>query len=297
MSLYLGVDMGGSSVKTALLDGSDVVATHRTLLDGADALQQLSVIVEETVAREQPAAVGIGLAGLVRWPDGEFVWGPHLSVAATAVRSRLTRVAGVPVVVDNDANTAAYGELVGGKASGVRHGLVLTIGTGIGGGLIAEGEVYRGSSFAGEVGHVAVEPDGLPCPCGRRGCWETRISGRVLDEAARRLTRDPAASAADLMQAASNGDHAAAEAVWEAGTWLGAGIANLVAVLDPERVVVAGAVSAAGEVLLRPARSAIASRLSGASERRRVELVASERGGYAGAIGAAYLARDEAASG
>lgn len=306
MSLYLGIDVGGSALKTAAVAaGPDTPRTARRSLDGRDPVEAVVEVVAEMDPDARPVGVGLGLAGLVRWPEGTFVWGPHLAESARSIRTRLADVLGVPVVVDNDANAAAHGELVSGAAQGARNAVVVVLGTGIGGGIVVDGAVHRGRFFAGEIGHMAIDPAGPACACGQRGCWETLVSGQVLDDAAGRLGADPQSrveisgerpSAADLVVAAEAGDDPARKVLAEAGHWLGVGIVNLIAALDPDRVVVAGTVSAAGEWLLSPARAAIASRLPGGARRPPTEVVASRWEGFAGAVGAALLARDEMAS-
>ena len=196
-----------------------------------------------------------------------FSCGARMSEARIwRIRDRLEELLGLPVVVDNDANCAALAELTTGAAMGTRNAVVMTLGTGIGAGIIADGAVYRGGSFAGEAGHMTMIPDGDPCECGRRGCWETLVSGRRFGAGARRIMKaDPSGILATIVGdaepsgsylgiAAAAGDVAARDAVVEAGRWLGRGVANLVAILDPEVVVVGGAAVAVGDVLLAAAR-------------------------------------------
>jgi glucokinase len=236
-------------------------------------------------------AVGVGVAGLVRWPVGELTWAPHLTGTEVPVRALLEEAIGLPVLVDNDANCAALAEARIGAAIGARDAIVLTFGTGIGAGLIVEGQIYRGASFAGEAGHMTMVPDGDPCACGRRGCWETLVSGSRLDQEAVRLALNPGVSGggAGLVAAAEAGESRAQAALGEAGVWLGRGIANLVALLDPELVVVGGAAAGAGEWLLAPARQELAATLEGSPHRRPPRVVTAAAGPLAGAIGAALL--------
>ena len=218
------------------------------------------------------------------------------------IRDRLEQDLCLRVVVDNDANCEALAEQTTGAALGTRNAVVMTLGTGIGAGIIADGAVYRGESFAGEAGHMTMVPDGDPCECGRRGCWETLVSGRRFGAEARRIVKaepegilagivkDGEPNGTHLGAAAAAGDDASHEAVIEAGRWLGRGVANLVAILDPEVIVVGGAAVAVGEVLLSAAREEAVRFVEGAAHRRPVRIEVAQCGHMAGAIGAALLA-------
>lgn len=200
------------------------------------------------------------------------------------LRDRLTHRLGRPVLVDNDANAAAWAEHRFGAGAGESHLVLITLGTGIGGAVITNGVLQRGRhGLAGEFGHVQVVPDGRGCPCGNRGCWEQYASGGVLGRAGQVLVRqgggyaaslaaacggDPAAlTGADVTRLAAGGDPAALELVGEVGRWLGIGLAGVVAATDPGTVVVGGGASEAGELLLAPAREALAERLVGRRHR------------------------------
>lgn len=306
----VGIDVGGTDLKAVAVAGGRVLAERRSAVDpGPPVLEQVAALGASLAAEVGAEAVGVGVAGLVRWPRGEFVWGPHVAGVGIPYRAELERRLRLPVAVDNDANAAAHAELAAGAAQGFRHAVVLTLGTGIGAGLVVDGRVYRGRSFAGEVGHVTLQPDGLACACGRRGCWETLVSGGRLDrEAARQAaesTHGEVARAAGggpvtarhLVEAAGRGDPAASAVLAEAGRWLGLGIASLVAVLDPEVVVIGGGAAAAGDLLFSPARAAIASHVEGGAVRDQLDIVPARFGALAGAVGAALLARDRASGG
>ena len=244
------------------------------------------------------------MAGLVRWPDGVFVWGPHVRGENLAMRQRLVELLGLPVVVDNDANCAALAELRLGAAMGCQNAVVMTLGTGIGAGIIASGAVYRGGSFAGEAGHMTMVPDGDLCECGRRGCWETLVSGRRFGEEARRIVKaDPDGilalivdaaepSGAHLGRAVAAGDRTSLDSVIESGHWLGRGAANLVAILDPELIVVGGAAVAVGDALLDAARKEAMRFVEGSAHRQPIRIELARCGPRAGAIGAGLLAAE-----
>lgn len=300
----LGLDVGGTFLKAVVHDGAEVVLEHTERLPHHDDLDHVATTADRIAGAEGVHAVGVGLAGLVRWPAGTFEWGPHMIESSRPVRTEFESRLGLPVFVDNDANLAAYAEAIGGAAVGFRSVLMLMFGTGIGSGLVLDGSIYRGRSYAGEVGHMTIQPDGDRCACGRRGCWETLVSGEVLDRRARelvthapdglvaRMALDSPADAALLTHAASQGDDAAQAVLEEAGGWLGRGVANLILVLDPDVVVVGGAVAQAGRWLLDPARLAIASSMSGSAHRPPTPVVEARYGRFAGAVGAALLARD-----
>lgn len=299
----LGLDVGGTFLKKVLYDDGNVSEHSTDRLPPGGVLAHVAQTAERLIATAPITSVGVGLAGLVRWPQGEFAWGPHMPDGPVAFRTELERRLGLPVVVDNDANLAAYCEARLGAARHEHSVLMLMFGTGIGAGIVVAGEIYRGRSFAGEVGHMTLQPDGDMCACGRRGCWETLVSGEVLDRRASELVAhapdgmlarladaSDAVDASLLTRAAESGDAAARSVLADAGAWMGRGVANLILVLDPSVVVIGGAVARAGRWLLDPARTAIASNMSGSTHRPPTPLVEAHHGAYAGAVGAALLA-------
>lgn len=250
------------------------------------------------------AAIGLGAAGLVAWPDGKLVWGPNVVGRDVPFKNLLEARFGLPTVVDNDANLAALAEARIGAARGQDHVLLVTLGTGIGGGNVIDGKIYRGRSFAGEVGHMVVDVGGPRCTCGQRGCWETFASGRRLDQIARDIAAsDPGgltatlagpdlAAGTHLTEAAIQGDGQAVQAIGEMGTWLGIGLASLVALLDPEVIVVGGGAARAGDILLQPARDSMVAGLEGSAFREPTPVVAAGLGEDAGIVGAGLLAAE-----
>jgi glucokinase len=286
----VGVDVGGTRIKAVRLVEDQVVDRSEVETPGTpDGI--VAAVAALSAALGEGLPLGVGLAGLVDVREGKLVWGPHLPGEDVAVADPLRRSLGVAVTVDNDANLAALAESRMGVAAGLDPMIMLTLGTGIGMGIIISDRIYRGRGFAGEVGHVTVEPDGQPCACGRRGCWETRVSGRLLDAEARRLL-GPGASAADLVETARAGDSPAIEALAEAGRWLAVGVEALALAMDPAMVVVGGAAARAGDLLLGPARTRLEA-TEGARHRKSLPLVAGILGADAGAIGAAILAGEE----
>jgi len=209
-------------------------------------------------------------------------------------------------VIDNDATCAAAGELELGAMRGVRDGLMVTLGSGIGGGIVVGGDLFRGAhGFAGEVGHMVIDPDGPMCACGKRGCFETYASGNALAQLASEAAQVGQAAAIlelaggsieglrgeHVTQAAAYGDPEAEALLARLGWWLGLGLANLAGIFDPQMIVVGGGLAEAGEAVLGPARLAFAELIEGARFRPPIPIVVAELGERAGAIGAAVVAR------
>lgn len=297
--MHVGVDVGGTKVLAVELTGAGAdVAVARSAQVPMPGRTAADAEVEAAVARAvadvadgRPlTGVGVSAAGLVDREGCRVRFAAHLPWRDAPVRDRLAERLGVPVVLDNDANCAARAELDAGALRGVDFALLITVGTGIGGAVVVDGHVVRGANgMAGEFGHVQVVPDGLPCECGLRGCWEQYCSGRALE----RVTRVALGSHLDGPEVAAlarAGDPVALEAFATVGTWLGVGAAGLVSALDPERVVIGGGVSAVGDLLLEPARRALGGALQGTSHRDLPTLVPTRFGPEAGAVGAALLA-------
>jgi glucokinase len=253
-------------------------------------------------------AVGVGAAGMVDVAEGILRFAPNLAWRDLPIRDRMRAALDLPCQLDNDATVAAFGEFRFGAGRGYRHLLLVTVGTGIGGGIISDGRLLRGANgFAAEVGHIVVEPDGPPCGCGNQGCWEQVASGKAIGRLGREAVRERPESVLGRLaggdpdvvdgrlvaEAASRGDLAALEVLAVVGRRLGIGIAGLVNVLDPQIVVVGGGAAAVGDQLLAPARAAFAESVEGRDRRPAVPIVAAQLGPDAGAVGAAALALEE----
>ncbi len=298
--VYAGVDVGGSKVLAVEIgaDGAEIVASEQMPMPGRD---QPDEVVENAVAEAvrrlaagRPlTAVGVSAAGLVDAAGERVRFAAHLPWRDAPVRQRFAgRWPGTLVVVGNDANCAAYAELVAGAARGVDSALLVTVGTGIGGAIILGGRVVRGhNGMAGEFGHMQVVPDGLACECGLHGCWEQYCSGRAL-ERVMRVSLGSHRDGPEVEAAARAGDPVATQAFGSIGTWLGVGIAGLVSAFDPEIVIVGGGVSAGGDLLLEPARTALRGALQAPEHRLVPAIVPATFGPEAGAVGAALRARD-----
>ncbi|WP_246210107.1 ROK family protein [Nocardioides piscis] len=312
--VWIGVDVGGTKVLAgAIADDGRVLRNARRATPGrrvevAQVEEAVSEAVHAAAAGAEILGVGLAAAGFVDAARERVVFAPHLPWQGDGVRARLSERWGVPVVLDNDANCAALAEWTYGAARAAGSAIVVTMGTGIGGAILLGGRLVRGANgMAGEFGHMQVVPGGHPCECGGRGCWEQYSSGSALVRNARGLMSEQPSvldevtgGNPDLVTgpmvtaAAEDGDLAARQAIVSVGEWLGTGLANLVAALDPEVVVVGGGVSAAGDRLLEPARQALERSLVGAAHRAVPSLLPALLGPEAGIVGAAEMARQDA---
>ena len=313
-----GVDIGGTKVLGIALGprGATMAETRVPTPTGKReiAADQVADVVEQVVATldaqvgdtSGDAPVGVGAPGMVD-RDGSLRFAPNLSHAHGVDWSGLlgSRLPGRRVLVENDANLAVLAEHRLGAARGYHHVVMVTLGTGIGGGIVADDRVQvGGTGFAGEIGHMVVDPAGPACPCGRRGCWERYASGAGLGVLAREAALagrlgevvilaggDPeSVKGEDVSAAAAAGDPAARRVIEEVGQWIGFGLANLAAVLDPECFVLGGGVVLAGDLLVDAARAAFGSLVEGGERRRAAVVVPAHFAERSGAVGAALAA-------
>lgn len=311
-ALSIGVDIGGTKVAAGVVDaGGRVLARARRLTPSRDpqAVQETIIeVVSSLRADHDVNVVGIGAAGFVDSERARVLFAPHLAWRNEPLRDTVAAAVGLPVVVENDANAAAWAEWRFGVGRGESQLVCVTLGTGIGGGVVSDGRLQRGRyGMAGEFGHMVVVPDGHRCECGNRGCLEQYASGNVLGREARELARAGSPVTVPLMervggdvdalvgplitQAAQEGDPCAVELLEDVGRWLGIGLANLAAALDPGLFVIGGGVSDAGELLLRPARESFRRTLTGRGFRPEPRIAVAALGPEAGMVGAADLAR------
>ncbi len=308
MPVTIGLDVGGTKVLGVAVDPTSpsvVVAEERVPTpDGGEGLVDVLVGLAGSLAVE-PAAVGVGVPGLVD-RSGTLHMGPHLRrMHEVPLAQLLADRLGVPTVVDNDANCHAVGELVGGAARGAQEALVVTLGTGIGAGIITGGRLLRGANgFAGEPGHMVVDPHGPPCPCGKQGCWERFASGTGLGRLARDAAEagrldavvalaggDPDSVDGEHVTAAARAGDAEAQAVLdELSGWIALGLANLTNILDPEVIVIGGGLVEAADLLLPEVRRRFAALVMAGEQRPLVEIVPAVLGERSGAVGAALHA-------
>ena len=313
--LTVGVDIGGTKVMAGVVDSAGtVLAVEQRPTQGHDpaAVEDTIVDLVHAFARQyEVAAVGIGAAGFVDSTRSVVMFAPHLSWRREPLRAKVAERLRLPVVVDNDANTAALAESRFGAGRGHRYVLCVTLGTGIGGALVLDNRVYRGANgMAGEFGHLQVVPDGHRCECGNRGCWEQYASGNALEREARELVRvgSPMAQTlaalvggdADALrgpqvtEAARAGDPLSQELLGDVGRWLGTGLAGLTAAFDPHCIVVGGGLVEAGDLLLAPTRESFARTLTGRGHRQPPVIAPAMLGPQAGFVGAADMARSAA---
>ena len=312
MSLTIGVDVGGTKILGGVVDEEGKVLEELRVVspatDVAAIEDAITRLVVELSGRHTVEAVGVGAAGYIDKSRSVVMFAPNLAWRDLDLRTELESRISLPVVVENDANAAAWGEFRYGAGEDVDDLLLVTVGTGVGGGVVLDGRLHRGAfGVGGEIGHMRVVPDGILCGCGNRGCLESYGSGTALVREARaaaaggsllartlldRAGGDPASITGPLItECAQAGDPFCVEQLAGLGTWLGDGIASLAAILDPAVVVIGGGVSAAGDLLLDPVRAAFGRQLTGRGHRPLAEIRLAVLGNRAGLIGAADLAR------
>lgn len=310
--MALGIDIGGTKVAAGVVDGAGVIREElRRDTPGRDPRAVEAVIAElvrELGSRHDVRSVGIGAAGWMDLDGGTVMFSPHLAWRNEPLRGNLESLLRRPVTLVNDADAAGWAEWRFGAGRGHHRLVTLTLGTGIGGAIVMDGRVERGSfGMAGEFGHQIIMPGGHRCECGNRGCWEQYASGNALGREARELARAKSPVATELLAAVNGrakditgavvtalalaGEATSCELVEEVGDWLGLGIANLAAALDPELFVIGGGLCAAGELLLAPARRAYSKNLTGRGFRPEAKILSAELGSLAGLIGAADISR------
>ncbi len=310
MSATIGLDIGGTKIAgglvsptgTILARGRRVTPAHdpdRIAVEVADLVRELSDGAEVT-------GVGVACAGFIDATGSTVLFAPNLAWRDEPLKRRLQATIDLPVIIDNDANAAAWGEFRFGAARDVDDMVLITVGTGIGGGVVTGGHLLRGAyGIAAELGHMRVVPDGIRCGCGNRGCWEMYASGNALVREARELVRSGTPHAArlselcagdpdklsglDITSAAAQGDPAAVELLADLGRWIGEGAASVTAILDPELIVLGGGVADAGALLLDPAQAAFRRQLTGRGHRPEARFAVASLGNDAGIIGAAAL--------
>lgn len=314
MRLTIGVDIGGTKIAAGVVD-PDGRILHKVKYptpgnDGAALADVVGRAVGEL--REQPfhgeiEAVGVGTAGFVDSDRSTVVLAPNLGLSDEPLKKRIQQRIDLPTVIENDANAAAWAEARFGAGRDSKDVICITLGTGIGGGIIVGGELYRGGyGVAAEVGHYRMVLHGRRCGCGNHGCWEQYASGRALVAEAHDLaTTDPVRAArllklaegdidriqgSEIAQAALEGDEGALGCFRTVGAWAGLGLADLAVIFDPECFVVGGGVSDTGDLVLDPIRESFTEHVSGRATRRMADIRIAELGSEAGIVGAADLA-------
>ncbi|MFG1999909.1 ROK family glucokinase [Spirillospora sp. NPDC048911] len=313
MALTIGVDVGGTKVAAGVVDDRGTILEKVRRPTPSTNPKETAEVIAEVVDLlkgkfEDVSAVGLGTAGFVDETRSTVLFAPNLAWREEPIKQKVEEQVGLPVVVENDANATAWGEARFGAGRGEDFFVLITLGTGIGCGIIINGELYRGRFGIGaEAGHFRVVPEGRRCGCGNRGCWEQYASGNALVHEARELARVSPAMAGRLLElgdgspegingpeiteAAREGDKAALECFRTVAQWTGQGLADLAAILDPGAFVLGGGLSDAGDLLLDPVRAAFEDALTGRGHRPMAEIKIAELGSAAGIVGAADLAR------
>ncbi|MCP2278840.1 ROK family protein [Nocardia amikacinitolerans] len=311
LPLTVGIDVGGTNIRASVVDGDGEVldTVQSPTPHSARALEDaLDRAVRELCRRHPIGAVGLAVAGFINGDRSSVRFAPHLPWQDAPVAARLGERLELPVILEHDANAAAWAEYRFGAAAGGHNVVLVAIGTGIGAALLIEGKLYRGShGVAPELGHLQVVPQGRVCPCGKHGCWERYCSGTALaDTAVELLATDPARSTVLAREvyrdpgsltgrrvagAAQDGDPVALAAMADFARWLGLGLAFVSDIFDPDLIVIAGGVSSSAPLFLDEAREEYARALTGAGHRPLARIRTTQLGEAAGMIGAAELAR------
>jgi glucokinase len=312
MSLACGIDVGGTKIAGGVVDAEGKIVEELQVVspatDAAAMQEAIGRLVDELRTRHDIEAVGVGAAGYIDRSRSVVMFAPNLAWRDLDLKTDLEHRLDLPVVIENDANAAAWGEFQFGAGHDVDDLLLVTVGTGVGGGVVLDGSLFRGAFGVGaEIGHMRVVPNGILCGCGNHGCLEVYGSGSALVRETRSAAAGGSLLAADVLaraggdpakitgplitDAARDGDAFAIEQLASLGRWLGEGIASLAAILDPGVVVIGGGVSAAEDLLLDPIRMAFAAQLTGRGHRPMLEIRQARLGNQAGLIGAADLTR------
>ncbi|MCA2226851.1 ROK family glucokinase [Nonomuraea aurantiaca] len=307
--LTIGVDIGGTKVAAGVVNDDGEVIAHALKPTPADQPEQVAATVAEVVRElaqgREIEAVGVGAAGFVDETRSVVRFAPNLAWREEPLQKKISGLVGLPVVIENDANAMAWGETKFGAGRGQSHVVCITVGTGIGGGLVFDGKLFRGHwGMGAELGHMQVVPEGRLCGCGQLGCWEQYASGNALVIEARQISTAQPERAQILLglaggkiegeevtEAAKLGDEASLAAFASLADWLGQGMADLAAILDPGCFIVGGGVSRAADLFLDRARETFARQLTGRGHRPLAEIRLAELGAAAGVVGAADLAR------
>lgn len=307
----VGIDIGGTKIAGALVSESGEILRELKVPSPANDSQALQAavvsMVNELRQGQEILAVGVAAAGFIDANQAVVVYSPNLSWRNEPLKAKLEADLGIPVFIENDANAAGWAEYRFGAGRGSHHMMMLTIGTGVGGAIVANGELFRGAFGIGaELGHSNFIPNGKACGCGQKGCLEQYGSGTALLNSAKELVASGSPDSSrlaelatlkgeltgvEVYQAIQEGDKGALRLLGELGTNLGMAVASFTAILDPEIVVIGGGVSAAGELLLEPIRAAYLEHLPARGFRPELEIVAAQMHNDAGVVGVADLAR------
>lgn len=309
--ITVGIDVGGTKIAGALVSETGEILMSLKVPTPAestdDLIDAVVAMVNQLRADKEIKAVGVAIAGFIDAAQSEVIYSPNLSLRNEPLKAKLEAKLGVDVFVENDANAAGWAEYRFGAGQGSKHMMMITVGTGVGGAIVANGELFRGGFGIGaELGHTNFIPDGKVCGCGQHGCLEKYASGTALLEAAKALAASGTTEGArlaelevsvgeltgtEVYQAITESDPGALRLLNELGTNIGKAVASFAAILDPQMLVIGGGLSVAGELLLKPIREAYLEHLPARGYRPEMTIVAASLINDAGVVGAADLAR------
>ncbi|MCH5204485.1 MAG: ROK family protein [Oscillospiraceae bacterium] len=316
MAYYIGVDIGGTNIACGVVNDSCEVISRSKIktnsignsLEYNDVLKVIksaitSACEEAKINVNDAKSIGVGSPGTCNSESGVVENCNNLRFDNSPIRDDLEKEFKIPVYLDNDANAAAYGEFVSGAAKGAKNAVVITLGTGVGAGIIIDGKIYRGSNFAGgEIGHTVIAVDGAQCSCGRRGCFEAYSSATGLVRMTLKageenpksiindiIKEDGRCSARTAYKAMKAGDPVGKAVTDEYVKYLACGITNVINIFQPEVLCIGGGVCNEGEILLKPLKEAVAKQIYSKNSARNTEIVICSLGNDAGIIGAAML--------
>ncbi len=313
MTVAIGVDIGGTKIAAGLVSESGELLKRESEPTPEDSTKIPSIVAdlaERLAGDEKVVGIGIGAAGFTSTDRTTVRFAPNIDWVDEPLAEQISSLIDLPVVVENDANAAAWGEFTFGAGEDTDDLLLVTVGTGVGGGIVHRGQLYRGGfGIAAEIGHMRIVPDGIACGCGQHGCFEQYASGSALVRNARERVAngdsgsDALKALADgdpskitgpaLTDLAHGGDALSIELLAELGHWIGEGLAILASILDPRVIAIGGGVAGAGDLLLRPVVDSFETHLPARSHRPQAEVRLAALGNAAGIIGAADLARTE----
>ena len=315
MKYYVGIDLGGTNIVAGVVDENyNIVAKASTKTNCprpekeiADDMARMAVeaVKNAKLTMDQIEWIGVGTPGIANSSTGIIEYSNNLGFKGTPMVKYIQETIDKPVFIENDANAAAYGEFVAGAAKGAKNAVCITLGTGVGGGIIIDGKIYAGSNFAGaEIGHTVIEVDGAQCSCGRKGCFEAYSSATGLI----RMTKEAIAEHPDCIMAQSEkekgkvtartsfdcmraGDKYAKAVVDKYIKYLAAGITNTINIFQPDVLCIGGGVCNEGDPLLLPMKELVAKEVYTRNSPKNTKIVIAKLGNDAGIIGAAFLGR------
>lgn len=310
MATSIGIDVGGTKIAAGRVDDDGTLTARARRSTPAQSPDEIAAAIVDLIGElttPDVTAVGVACAGHIDRAGTTVLFSPNLAWRDEPLKERIAKHVDLPVFIENDANAAAYGEFVHGAGQALRDMVMITVGTGVGGGIVSGGQLVRGAfGIGGEIGHMVVVPGGRLCGCGNRGCLETYASGTALTRDARELVRSGAQFSARLStlcsgdadrltgsmitSAAVEGDTASIDLLAQIGNCMGEAAASMASLLDPEGFVIGGGVADAGDLLIEPMRAAFGRSLTGRGYRPVADFIQAQLGNDAGVIGAAALA-------